>query len=74
MLKRTLITLSVFLVCGCENSDQEAPKTEQFTFPEVNEENCKRENIAKLPKQYVAEFSSMCLRQSNATPSEHKEW
>lgn len=74
MLERTLITLAVLLICGCENGEREAPKPEQFTFPEVNEENCKKENIAKLPKQYITEFSSMCLRKGNATPSEHKEW
>lgn len=74
MKQYTLISLVVLLISGCENSDQEASKSEQVIFPEISEENCRKENVAKLPKQYVAEFSSMCLRQGNATPSEHKEW
>jgi len=43
--------LALVLLVGCEKK-----------LPEVNDENCKSENIAKLDKNMQQELSSKCLR------------
>ena len=56
------------LLAGCEK------KPEPVTLPEVNAENCKPENIAKLDKSVQEAFSSQCLRAGSFKPSEPKSW
>ncbi len=56
------------LLAGCEK------KPESVTPPEVNAENCKPENIAKLDKSVQEAFSSQCLRAGSFKPSEPKSW
>jgi len=56
------------LVAGCDNKPATAP------MPEVNDENCKPENIAKLDKSVQEAFSSQCLRAGSFKPSEPKSW
>ena len=56
------------LLAGCEK------KPESVTLPEVNAENCKPENIAKLDKSVQEAFSSQCLRAGSFKPSEPKSW
>lgn len=60
-----IIALVAALLAGCEKPP---------TLPEVNEENCHPENIAKLAKGVQQEFSSQCLRRGTFQPSEQKTW
>ena len=63
-----LAVSAVFMLAGCEK------KPEPVTLPEVNAENCKPENIAKLDKSVQEAFSSQCLRAGSFKPSEPKSW
>ena len=58
------------LLAGCEK------KPEPVTLPEVNAENCKPENIAKIEDKGVQQaFSSLCLRRGGEfKPSPKREW
>ena len=58
------------LVAGCDNKPATAP------MPEVNDENCKPENIAKIEDKGVQQaFSSLCLRRGgDFKPSPKREW
>ena len=58
------------LLAGCEK------KPEPVTLPEVNAENCKPENIAKIEDKGVQQaFSSLCLRRGgDFKPSPKREW
>ena len=56
------------LLAGCEK------KPEPVTLPEVNAENCKPENTAKLDKSVQEAFISRCLRPGSFKPSEPKTW
>ena len=58
------------LVAGCDNKPATAP------MPEVNDENCKPENIAKIEDKGVQQaFSSRCLRRGGEfKPSPKREW
>ncbi|EDC6278205.1 entry exclusion lipoprotein TrbK [Escherichia coli] len=57
--------LAAALLAGCDKPP---------VLPEVNEENCRPENIAKLAKGAQQEFSSQCLRRGSFQPSEQKTW
>ncbi|MGL0788813.1 entry exclusion lipoprotein TrbK [Xanthomonas translucens] len=58
------------LVTGCDN------KPATVTMPEVNDVNCKPENIAKITDKGVQQsFSSQCLRRiGDFKPSPKREW
>ncbi|MCK0505355.1 entry exclusion lipoprotein TrbK [Aromatoleum anaerobium] len=56
------------LLAGCDN------KPAAQDLPEVNDENCRPENIAKLDKGVQQAFSSQCLRRGAFKPSEQKTW
>lgn len=56
------------MLAGCEK------KPEPVTLPEVNNENCKYENIAKLDKSIQQDFSSQCVRRGTFKPSTPKAW
>ena len=62
------LAMTSALLAGCEK------KPEPVTLPEVNAENCKPENIAKLDKSVQEAFSSQCLRAGSFKPSEPKSW
>lgn len=72
---KTLIltaTLSV-LMAGCDNT------SEKQVMPEVNEENCKPENIDKIKnKKMQQEFGARCFRRVKAgtkyRPSPPRSW
>lgn len=74
MYKRHFIALVILLMCGCGESKTTSPTETTYTLPIVNPENCTNESVSKLPKKYIAEFSAMCLRQSNAKKSQNKAW
>lgn len=62
-----LLVSSLFL--GCEK------KPETTTMPELNEENCKPENVEKIePAEIREQFSGMCLRAGKFAPSKPKVW
>lgn len=69
---KTLILAGAVLVAallaGCDN------KPAAQALPEVNDENCRPENIAKLDKGVQQAFSSQCLRRGSFKPSEQKTW
>ena len=69
-LSLTSAALVAALVAGCDNKPATAP------MPEVNDENCKPENIAKIEDQGVQQaFSSLCLRRGGEfKPSPKREW
>ncbi len=58
------------LVTGCDNQSATS------AMPEVNDENCKPENIAKIGDKGTQQaFSSLCLRRSgDFKPSPKREW
>ncbi|HSD83143.1 MAG TPA: entry exclusion lipoprotein TrbK [Anaerolineae bacterium] len=64
-----VITIMAILTVGCDS------KPEQVTA-EVNDENCKPENIARLKGKAAQQaFSSLCLRRGGTSkPSQYKEW
>jgi len=66
------IVLLLTSLAGCEAKESE---TSEKPLPEVNDENCLPENVAKVaPDDAREQFSSLCLRRSNFKPSEKKEW
>ena len=58
------------LLAGCDN------KPAPSAMPEVNDENCKSQNITKLEDKGVQQaFSSLCLRRGGEfKPSPKREW
>lgn len=66
----TVAALVAALVAGCDNEPAKQ------AIPEVNDENCKHENIAKIAdKGMQQEFSSLCLRRGgDFKPSPKREW
>lgn len=69
MFVRIIIALFIVLVSGCGNKDEP-----EFIYPAVNVENCRHENVVKLPEKHAIEFKSRCVRQSNFRKSEEKGW
>jgi len=69
----TIATALLLLsLAGCESRESEVSEKQ---LPEVNDENCLPENIAKVtPDNAREQFASLCLRRSNFKPSEKKEW
>ena len=66
MLLASSVTLAK---SGCE------AKPAAQIMPEVNDENCKSENIAKiLDKPTQQEFAGKCVRRGEFKPSPTKEW
>ena len=71
---KTLTLASAALVAafiaGCDN------KPATSAMPEVNDENCKPKNIAKIENQGTQQaFSSMCLRRGGEfKPSPKRDW
>lgn len=64
----TALVVVMLTLSGC---DSPAP---EVALPEVNDENCKHENIVKLDKSVQKEFSSLCLRRGDFVPSKPKTW
>lgn len=60
----------LLMIAGCDN------KPTVFALPEVNEQNCKPENIAKVQdKATQQKLSSLCLRQgSEFKASPDRKW
>lgn len=74
MKSNLLIIISViFLLCGCDTGNSDISET--LHLPEVNAENCEKNNVAKLKSRDLQEkFSALCARNSNFKSSEPKEW
>ncbi|EBX9589645.1 TPA: entry exclusion lipoprotein TrbK [Escherichia coli] len=64
------VALVAALAAGCDN------KPAMSAMPEVNDQNCKHENIAKIADQGTQQaFSSLCLRRGgDFKPSPKREW
>lgn len=57
------------LAAGCDN------KPALQVMPEVNDENCKLENIQKIEEKGMQqEFAGKCARRGTFKPSEPKKW
>lgn len=64
-----LAALVAVLAAAC------GPKPEPQTMPEVNDENCKPENVQKLAdKAMQQDFSSACLHRGAFKPSAARKW
>ena len=74
-MKITTIIAMVMLyttLAGCESKES---KLDEKPLPEVNDQNCLPDNIAKLtPDNAREQFASLCLRRSSFNASEKKEW
>lgn len=74
MKKPATIAIAILLIAlaGC---DSKAPEVKEKPLPEVNDQNCLPENIAKVtPEDAREQFASLCLRRGTFKPSEKKEW
>lgn len=64
-IRCAVIALLGFFLTGCFEEE----------MPEVNNENCKTENILKIKsKSLQQEFSSQCLRRGEFKASPEKSW
>ncbi len=67
-----LATVLVALINGCTI---EEPPANTVEMPEVNDENCKQENILKIENKEIREkFVGLCLRRGDFVPSPKKAW
>jgi len=69
-----LIVIAISIAFFIINSTKE---TEPVAMPELNDENCRHENVMKIPdKEVRQEFSSLCLRLGGAgfKPSTPIKW
>lgn len=65
----------VLCVSGCGERSPAGDRSEQaYKFPPVNTENCTADSIAAMPEHARAEFSALCVRQSDVKQSPHREW
>jgi entry exclusion lipoprotein TrbK len=68
-LTLALAALVAALVAGCDN------KPALQAMPEVNDENCKPENIQKIEeKAHATRIRCACARRGTFKPSEPKKW
>ena len=66
------MVLLLILLSGCESKESEVSEKQ---LPEVNDQNCLPERIAKVtPDDAREQFASLCLRRSTFKPSEKKGW
>jgi entry exclusion lipoprotein TrbK len=65
-----------FLIIGFLGLVGCSDETENYTMPEVNNENCRHENVAKLePTDLREKFASLCLKRNKLRPTENpKSW
>lgn len=69
--KAVLVTALIAL-SGCEKAPE--PPAAKAAL-EVNAENCKPENVAKIPDNDARQaFSSLCARSSRLRPSSSQTW
>ena len=69
-LQLAVATLGVVLLAACSKSTPDAPPA----MPEANDENCKTENIQKLPESIRTKFADACFRRGSFKPSTGKTW
>lgn len=68
-----LVAFAAAIMNGCGEKPTAQP-AKQF-MPEINDENCKSENIAKFKDETMQQaISSLCLRRGSFKPSEKKAW
>lgn len=70
-MKLVFLTIALLGLAACSED------AEEFTMPEVNDENCQgvRENIIQIePKELRQEFVGRCLRRNRMVLGEPKEW
>jgi len=74
ILTATILTAPLaVLMTGCDNTSEK--QAEEQIMPEVNEENCKPENINKIKnKEMQKEFSNRCFLRNNFKPSPRRKW
>ena len=73
-LKQIMVAalVAAFLV-GCSR-EPDAPPPPKAELPEVNDENCKPQNVAAVPEHLRVEFGTACSRRGSFKPSSGKAW
>jgi entry exclusion lipoprotein TrbK len=67
--------LAAILFAGCDHrpdTPQETPKAVEM--PQVNDENCKPENIGKVDTSIRQKFADACFRRGSPKPSSGKTY
>jgi entry exclusion lipoprotein TrbK len=67
----TLLTLAA-AVAGC-NSKAESP-AKAADMPQVNQENCKTDNVKKLDADVRQQFADACFKRGTFKPSKPVAW
>ena len=74
-MKKPATIAIVMLLIVLAGFDSKAPEVKEKPLPEVNNQNCLPENIAKVtPDDAREQFASLCLHRGSFKPSEKKEW
>lgn len=66
-----LAALITVLVAGCDDNPKPLKAVE---IPQVNDENCKPENIAKVDASVRQQFMNTCVRRGSFKPSTGRTW
>lgn len=66
--------LVAVLLVGCSPEPEAPPPPQIVEMPEVNDENCKPQNVAKVPESVRVQFGTACSRRGSFKPSTGKTW
>lgn len=73
MKRKLFLAVTAFVAVMGAGCDQPPAETERM--PELNAENCKPENIAKIQNEATREqFATTCLRLPGFKPSPARSW
>ena len=68
-----LVAILSILISACSPEVPSTPK--MSVLPDINDENCKTENIATIEDKVVMEkFADLCIRRNTFKPSPKMVW